>query len=354
VGLPYIACMSVDVASSLSALPPAGRLLEQVPGLQLPWLNDVIVGPGREGVLDVLADQVLLKVEPGREPGLEPEIRPLTTGAQQLLAGPYGQAARDVVRGAMSVLHGRPEAALEYFGMSTSEAGFQALGAATMAWSNPSWVGRPGAQGWVQGIVDDLAAAPRNGLAEVGWLNVDVLAGERLLAGAAGQLQGQPGDATAAVHLLAHELEHAASHKVFTPQEHWLEEGRAEVLSRWTGATARVGEPMGISTIALSRNPHMYDDFTRTVEQVTRLASDLDPRDPNQLDEARTLLRSVNGQEFAFSMSSRIASRYGLHEGQEAQLRSTLLAADAPAQLSAVLTDLGLPVPKAVLPGSIR
>lgn len=298
-----------------------------------PWLRDLPIEGGTVGRR--LNAQVRISIDgngaiPSREVTLE------TPAAVTLFAGPRRDRAEGVLRGIQVALEER-DGLVKGIALTDSRGGAQAAAVASIAQLHlEDQIDDRATRQLVKSIISDVTAELSNDA--FAWYNLrfqDVILGPEISAGLSTWIRtpakAKPADNMFTAYVLLHELEHAV-----TPDDEgneWIEEGTADVLARWPGASARMARQLGMPY------PKRYDrveyrtdlgGYPAHVESMRVLldAAGISWRDPKQLDDATELLQGSPASFVPGELAARIGKRNRLTPRERARLARSIVAVD--------------------------
>lgn len=298
-----------------------------------PWLRDLRVQGGTVGRR--LHAQVRIGIDgtgaiPTREVTLE------TPAAVTLFADPRRDRAEGVLRGIQVSLEER-DGLIRGLAFTDSNGGAQAAAIANISRLHlGDGIEDPAARRLLESIIQDVTRELSDDA--YAWYDPrfqDVVLGPEISRGLFTWIR-TPAKATPAeniftAHVLLHELEHAVTPDEAAPL--WVEEGTADVLARWPGASARMARQLGMPY------PKRYDrveyrtgrgGYPEYVDSMRTLlgAAGIAWRDPKQLDEATALLQGRPASLVPAELAARIAKRHRLTGRERARLTRSIVAVD--------------------------
>lgn len=312
-----------------------------------PWLRDLRVSGGGT-VGRHLNSQVRMAVDgagdiPGREVTLE------TPAAVTLFAGPRRERAEGVLRGIQVALEERG-GLIKGLAFTDSRAGAQSAAVASIARLHLADENYdPAVRRMLQSVITDVTRE----LSEEAhaWYDPrfqDIVLGPEISRGLYTWIRtpakAAPAENIFTAYVLLHELEHAV-----TPEEggaKWVEEGTADVLARWPGASAGMARQLGMpyprryDTAEYRTDRGGYPEYVDTM-RVLLGAAGIDWRDPKQLDEATELLQGRPARLVPRELAARIARRNRLGDAERAALvRQVAAVGGSPAAARRLVASL--------------
>lgn len=328
-----------------SALPGADtRYVEQPDAilqhvLVAPWIRRIPVGGGRSTFGRELPRLVRIDID-GTGPLTRRDITLETKPAVELFSGPGEQRMRHAIHGMLTVLDERG-GYIRGISITTSRASFEAASIAPIIESNvlEGDISAADQRSITKQLADIADESGGHALAwyypATTWITVGPQIGSVLRRHATRPGKVTPAKAMFVAYVLRHEFEHSvtpASDEAYERLQ-WLEEGSADALAAWPGASARTARLMGLpypkryEHVLYRTSDGGYPEWANVVRLLLRAAG-VETGTPHELDAATILLQDPKLQDVPGALARAIADEQGLPRARMVTLRRDIARLD--------------------------
>ena len=303
-----------------------------------PWVSTVRVWDGKSTFGKEVPRIVRLEID-GRGPLTRREVSLQTPASVALFQGAGEQRMQRLVQGSLSELE-RRHGFIRGINLSSTPANYQAGAIAdTIEELAIDGVVTKSDRDLVEFILNLLTVelAAHSGAyfdPRTTWVSLGPDVSKTIRLHATRPKQVKPADGIFAAHVVLHEFEHAVTPpNGDDPRPQWVEEGGADVLARWPGASARMAREMGLpypkrfDEVAYKPKggyPDWSESFFLLLE-----AAGIDTSDPKQRNAAAALVqRHDDGRETLIAIYRAITIEQGLSAARAKRLRRDIVALD--------------------------